>query len=325
VDKILNEYKAGVSKGSVDLVWINGENFRTVKLAGALYGPYADKLPNAKYCDWDSPAYRYDFGTPIDGFESVWRSGQMVVIYNTACAGDLPVKDGVVKLEDFEKWIMTHPGKFTYTAPPEFTGTAFLTALFYKLTGGYEQWQGPFNQTLFNEKAPLMWDWLNKIKPYLWRNGETYPESLTQIDNLFANGEVCFDINYDQRYADTMMDQGRFPATARTFVWESGTVANWNFVAIPKNSGSLAAALVVANMLMSPEVQYEAARPDVLGSQPGITLSLLPKEWQDKFDALPRGVATLPPSVLSAHQVPPLTGEMLPIFEQAWEDNVLKK
>jgi putative spermidine/putrescine transport system substrate-binding protein len=325
VDTILNESKAGVAKGSVDIVWINGENFRTVKQAGTLYGPYADKLPNAKYCDWNSPAYTYDFGTPIEGMESVWLGGQMVVIYNTACAKDLPVNDGVVKLEDLEKWIIANPGKFTHTSPPEFTATAFLTALFYKLTGGAAQWQGPFNQTLFDQKAPLLWDWLNKLEPYFWRKGETYPESLTALDNLFANGEVCFNINYGQRYADTMIKDGRFPDTARTFVLESGTVANWNFMAIPKNSGSLAGALVVANMLMSPEVQYEVAKPDVMGSQPGITLSLLSKDWQDKFNSLPRGVATLPPTVLSAHQVPPLSGEMLPKFEQAWEDSVLKK
>jgi len=325
VDKILNESVAGVEDGSVDLVWINGENFRTVKQADTLYGPYAEKLPNAQYLDWDSPAYTSDFGTPIEGMESVWLGGQMVVIYNTACAGDLPVTDGVVKLEDLKQWIIDHPGQFTHTAPPEFTATAFLTAIFYALTGGADQWQGPFDQALFDEKSPAMWDWLNEIKPYMWQEGQNYPESLTQLDNMYANGEVCFTINYGHTHADTMMDQGRFPETSRTFVLESGTVANWNFVAIPKNSGSKAGALVVANLMMSPEVQYHVADPAVMGSVPGITLSKLPEEWQTKFDALPRGPSTLPPTVLAAHQVPPLTGEMLPVFEQAWEENVLKQ
>jgi len=325
VDKILNESVANVEKGSVDLVWINGENFRTVKQADTLYGPYAEQLPNAQWLDLDHPAYTYDFGTPIEGMESVWLGGQMVIIYNTACADDLPVSDGIVKLEDLKQWIMDHPGQFTYTAPPEFTATAFLSAIFYELTGGYEQWQGPFDQALFDEKSPAMWDWLNEIKPNLWQEGENYPESLSQLDNMFANGEVCFNINYGQRYADTMIDQGRFPETSRTFVLDSGTVANWNFVAIPDKSGSKAGALVVANLMMSPEVQYHVSRPDVMGSVPGITLSKLTPEWQQKFDELPRGPATLPPTTLAAHQVPPLPGEMLPIFEQAWEENVLKK
>jgi len=48
VNKVLNEKAAGVtSGGSVDLIWINGENFRTMKDGGLLYGPFNSMLPNA--------------------------------------------------------------------------------------------------------------------------------------------------------------------------------------------------------------------------------------------------------------------------------------
>src|SRR5689334_16965630 len=43
VNKLLNEKGAGKRKGgSMDMVWINGENFRTAKQAGLLWGPFAD-------------------------------------------------------------------------------------------------------------------------------------------------------------------------------------------------------------------------------------------------------------------------------------------
>lgn len=48
VNKVLDESAAGVDTGgTVDLIWINGENFRTLKSAGLLYGPWSESIPNA--------------------------------------------------------------------------------------------------------------------------------------------------------------------------------------------------------------------------------------------------------------------------------------
>ena len=53
VSKLVVEKQAGKdSEGSVDLMWINGENFRTCKEQKLLYGPFAAKLPNQQYVDW---------------------------------------------------------------------------------------------------------------------------------------------------------------------------------------------------------------------------------------------------------------------------------
>ena len=46
VSKLVTEKTAGVRRGSVDLVWINGANFRTAKQAGILWGPFTTALPN---------------------------------------------------------------------------------------------------------------------------------------------------------------------------------------------------------------------------------------------------------------------------------------
>lgn len=54
-------------------------------------------------------------------------------------------------------------------------------------------------------------------------------------------------------------------------------------------------------------------------------LSKLPAEWQDKFAALPRPPAVLPPEVLSSHKIPELQAPWLEAIEKGWVENVLQK
>ena len=66
VDQVLSEKQAGAEVGAVDLIWINGENFFTLKQADLLYPDWAQKLPNSKLLNWDNPAINLDFGNPVD-------------------------------------------------------------------------------------------------------------------------------------------------------------------------------------------------------------------------------------------------------------------
>lgn len=43
---LLNEKQAGTDKGSIDIIWINGENFASAKENGLLFGPFASELEN---------------------------------------------------------------------------------------------------------------------------------------------------------------------------------------------------------------------------------------------------------------------------------------
>ncbi|MCK7519008.1 MAG: hypothetical protein MZV64_15425 [Ignavibacteriales bacterium] len=47
VNQVLSEKQAGKDPGAVDLIWINGENFFTLKQADMLYKDWAQKLPNS--------------------------------------------------------------------------------------------------------------------------------------------------------------------------------------------------------------------------------------------------------------------------------------
>jgi putative thiamine transport system substrate-binding protein len=77
VKRVRSEKAAGQADGSVDLVWINGENFLTMKREGLLFGPFAEQLPSFAYVDTaGKPTTRIDFSEPVDGMKhpGAWPS-----------------------------------------------------------------------------------------------------------------------------------------------------------------------------------------------------------------------------------------------------------
>ncbi|HBO1179390.1 TPA: ABC transporter substrate-binding protein, partial [Enterobacter kobei] len=80
VKRIQTEAAAGrKTNGSVDLLWVNGENFRTLKEANLLQTGWAQRLPNWRYVDTRKPVTE-DFAIPTDGAESPWGGAQLTFI-----------------------------------------------------------------------------------------------------------------------------------------------------------------------------------------------------------------------------------------------------
>jgi putative spermidine/putrescine transport system substrate-binding protein len=320
VSKLVIEKQAGKNEGGeADLLWINGENFRTCKRNELLYGPFADMLPNQQFVNWDRPSVRNDFGEPVEGLESPYGSAQVVMAYDTARMPTPPATMG-----ELLDWIRKNPGKFSYPAPPDFTGSVFVRHVFYHVAGDVESWQGEFDEQKFEAAAAKTYQTLRELAPSLWREGKTYPESPVRLAQLFADGEVDFAINYNPSDASKKIHDGLYPDTVRTFVFEEGTIANTHFVAIPFNASDKEGAMVVANFLLSPEAQFEKAEPTVWGDLPAIDPTRLDETWREKFAQQERGIATLPDEVLQKHQLPEPPSEILIRLEKGWEKHVLK-
>lgn len=320
VSKLLIEKQAGKHEnGEADLLWINGENFRTCKRNSLLYGPFADRLPNQKLVNWDRASVRNDFGEPVEGLESPYGSAQVVMVYDTARMSAPPATMG-----DLLDWIRKNPGKFTYPAPPDFTGSVFVRHVFYHVAGDVQSWQADFDEKTFEAAANKTYRTLRDLAPFLWREGKTYPESPVRLAQLFADGEVDFAISYNPSDASKKIHDGLFPDTVRTFVFEEGTIANTHFVAIPFNASDKEAAMVVADFLLSPEAQFRKADPTVWGDLPAIDPTRLDDTWRGKFAQQPRGIATLSDEVLQKHQLPEPPSEILIRLEKGWDKHVLK-
>ena len=320
VSKLVVEKQAGKkSGGNVDLMWINGENFRTCKSNNLLYGPFADVLPNIKYVDRTNPAVANDFGTPVDNMESPWGSSQVVMIYDSARISRPPQS-----IPALIEWIHSNPGRFTYPAPPDFTGSVFIRHFFYNASGSVDKWQEKYTDEDLQQAADATYTQLLELKPFLWQKGATYPESPVRMNTLFADGVIDFSFSYHQGEASRNILDGLFPESVRTYVFEEGTIGNTHFVTIPYNAKDKAAAMVVANYLLSPEAQLIKADPELWGDFPVVNLDRLPKEWQQKFLELPRGKATLTDKELQAHQLPEPPSKILIHLEKGWQKHVLK-
>ncbi len=314
ISKLLNEKSAGKNAGgSIDMIWINGENFRAAKQGNLLWGKFAANLPNNRF--YNAEAGQRDFGTAIENLEAPWQKAQFVFAYDTERFAEPPRS-----IDALGEWIKTHPGRFAYIAPPDFTGSAFLRHALFHFGGGAEKFQ-TFDEELYKNASAKTFAFLNEIKPFLWRKGETYPNSTKELDRLFANGEIDFAFAYGANFASERIKRGEYPPTARTFVLDSGTIANYNFLTIPFNAGNPAGALVVINYLLSPEFQIEQSR--TLGSIYPHKLDALDDEQRKTVLGIERGAATLSAEELNAHSIPEADSEYLQRLEKDWREKVL--
>jgi len=317
VNKLLNERSAGkLTNGSFDFIWINGENFRTAKQGKVLWGPFADYLPNIRLYD---PAIRVqDFGTPIEGFQAPWQKAQFVFAHDTKRTPSPPQS-----AEALREWVRAHPGRFTYVAPPDFTGSAFLRHILLA-SGKHDPafWKG-FDEALYNRASEAAIAYLNDIEPYLWRKGETYPPNLRELIRLFANQEVDLAMSYGPSFASRLIAQGQLPPSVRTFLWKPGTLGNYSFLAIAFNSSNPAGAMVAINELMSFETAMAMARN--LDPTFPHRMDQLTAAQRAQVDALPRGPATLSAEDLAAHYLAEVDAEYLNRFEKAWRTRVLQQ
>ena len=318
VNTVLGETEAGVTdEGSVDMIWINGENFRTMKQGDLLFCGYTDLLPNNQYLNWDDPAIAFDFGTAVDGCEVPWGRAQVAIGYNT-----LNVDEPPRTIPALMDWIKANPGRFTYPAPPDFTGSVFVRHFFYHAAGGVDRLLGDFDQAVFDEVAPKAWELLNDIEPSLWREGETYPSGSPALTQLFANQEVDFTVTYNPASIGLEVTNGTFPETTSSYALDDGTIGNVHYVAIPKNAANKAAAVVLANFLIDPEAQFEKAQPDVWGVTSALDLSTVSADWQERFNGIPRHPSVVSQEELAPRSLPELSGDWLTAIEQGWIENV---
>jgi|TARA_Y100000813_G_C24150940_1_gene347123 putative spermidine/putrescine transport system substrate-binding protein len=317
VNTVLSEKESGVNdKGTVDMIWINGENFKTMKQGDMAWCGYLDKLPNNKLVNWNNQAIANDFGVPVDGCESPWNRAHSVFAYDTATMENPPMS-----ISELIEWIKANPGMFTYPAPPDFTGSAFVRHVFYYAAGGAENLLGPFDQARYDAAATKAWKILNDLEPYLWREGKTYPANPSALTQLFANTEIAIYFNYNPANIAKEVTNGVFPDTVRTYRMNDGNIGNTNYTIIPYNSPNKAAALVLQNVLLSGEAQLEKAKPSVWGTNPGIEMDRTDPAILAAFNAIEKHPAAIPMDNTDG-ALPELQGEWIKAIEKGWIENV---
>ncbi|MEP5731079.1 MAG: ABC transporter substrate-binding protein [Sulfitobacter sp.] len=318
VNIVLGEKESGVTDaGSVDMIWINGENFRTMKQGGLAYCGYTDVLPNNAFVNWDNPAIANDFGVPVEGCEVPWSKAQFAFAYDTNRTENPPRSIG-----ELIEWAEANPGRFTYPAPPDFNGSVFVRHVFYHAAGGVDNLLGDFDQAKFDEVAAKTWKILNDLEPFLWREGATYPASISAMEQLYANSEVDLTFNYEPSGVGLNIENGVFPPTTQGYGLTDGTIGNTNYTIIPFNSPNKAAALVLQNVLLSGEAQYQKALPSVWGAAPAIEMSRTSDAVQADFAKIVKHPNVVPADELAKAALPELQASWISAIEQGWLANV---
>ncbi len=314
VNQLVLEREAGRGRGSASLLWINGETFASLRSESLLAGPWSGVLPNAAFIDSASPIISRDFEQDPQGYESPWGTVQFALIYDTLRTPSPPRT-----AKELAEWIRVHPGRFTHDQG--FAGITLLKMLMYAQGGGVNAFAGGFTEERYMAGRTALFAYLDSLRGSFWRNGETFPPDVAAMHRLFANAEIDMSMSNNQNDVVNKIRRGELPATARAFVLRDGTIANTHYVGIPFNAPNPAGAMVVANLLLSPEAQYEKQQPGVWADGTVLDVSRVPAPWAERFATLSADARSIPRDTLSRYAVPevaPAYHERLSSDWRAW-------
>ncbi len=267
--RLIAEKTVGKEKGgTVDLVWINGENFRSLKKNKMLFGPFVDALPNWKYVDTSLPVFT-DFSEPTDGLEAPWGIGQWVFIFDTKKTPNPPRSFAEVL-----KYAKKHPHRLTYPRPPEFHGTAFLKSLLIELTNNDPRLQKPMSKADYDALTPSLWAYLDVFHSLAWREGKQFPSGTAETLQLLDDGQIDLGISFNPNAVYAAQAAGNLAESTEAYAMEQGALSNVHFLTVPWNANAKAGALVAINFLLSPEAQSRKGNIAIWGDP-----SVLQKEY----------------------------------------------
>ena len=318
--KFINEKRGGVNPGTVDLVWINGENFRTAKEGDLLWGPFTHLLPNQQaFFDPDASDIHMDTGVPIDGYEALWGRAQLVMAYDRAMITEPPQS-----YRELLAWAEENPGMLTYPNPvDDFAGAAFIRSAYYELTGltDEELTREMSYEELLEISQPVI-DYFLRLQPHLWRQGKAYPASQAQLDDFFRNGETAFSMGFEVGKVLGLIEEGVFPETVETLIFESGSIGGSHYLAVPFNAPEKAGALLAIDFLQSPEAQLEKYRPEVWGDMPAIDPSRLSASQQQQLEAIDMQPGMPSLESLAATRVPEMHALTIDWIKEIWQEEI---
>ena len=270
-------------------------------------------MPNSKYLDFENNlSLLNDFGVPTEGMEMPWGVSQLNFYYDSKY-----IKSPPRSASELKDYIIRNKGRFTFPQPPDFTGTSFLKQILIELIDNKSLLKSEYIIHKHKDALSPLWKWLDETTPYLWRKGKNYPPNYLALTELVAEREIDIGMAFNIAHASNAISEGKLPNTIRSFIHKDGTLANVHFLAIPYNSGKKTAAKIFVNFLISPEAQLKKQDKTFWGDPSVISLEKLDKNWKNKFNSLPIGLATLSNEELAMKLEEPHPS-WVKIIEEGW-------
>lgn len=250
---------------------------------------WAQQLPNADLVDTRSPALRRDLGADAPGCGSPWRQAHASLVYDA----DVLAPGDVASVEALLAWARSEPGRFTYPAPPDPTGTLVLRTVLDATIGGPGELAREVDEASdqYAGAARRLWERLVDLAPSLWRGGATYPATARDVERLYATGDVDAYLTLaPERVAPQVADGTYRPSTTQA-VPAPGNHGDPSWLALPADADapSQAAALVLADVLLDPEVQLAMWRD--AGAAPVVDPARTEPAVRRGFETTPQSLA----------------------------------
>ena len=313
VKRVRAEKQAGrTGDGSADMVWINGENFLTMKREGLLFGPFAEALPNFALVDTaGKPTTRIDFSEPVAGMEAAWGMAQLTFFGDAKKVASPP--KSMAELLAFARM---NPGRLTYPKPPAFHGTTFLKQVLFETVTDRQPFYAVAPDAAADAQrllAPL-WRALDTLHPLLWRQGRQFPASAAVMRQMLADGELLIALTFNPNEAANEIAAKRLPDSVVSWQHSAGTIGNTHFLAVPFNARAKEAAQVAINFMQSPLAQARKADIKVWGDPTVLAVARLPAAEQALFaqGQAPGSVTQPAPALPEPH------GSWVEVIEREW-------
>lgn len=317
VKRVRNEKAAGrLTGGSVDALWINGENFLAMKREGLLFGPFAESLPAFANVDVvGKPTTRVDFSEPVEGFEAPWGMAQFTLYADRKRVPNPP--RSMAALLEFAR---AHPGRVTYPRPPAFVGTTFLKQALVELNRDRTALYRPVTPEALAQAAAPLWQYLDALHPHLWHQGRQFPPNPAAIRQMMADGELHIALSFNPNEAANEIAARRQADTVQAWQMSGGAIGNTHFLAIPFNASAREGAQVFINFLLSPLAQARKADIAIWGDPTVLAVDRLGAADRARFATKPwpGQLEATAPVILEPHGswVDPLEREWLRRYGQ---------
>ena len=280
-----------------------------MKREAMLFGPWAENLPSFKYVDVQGkPTTRIDFAEPVQGLEAPWGMAQLTFFADRSKTPNPP--RSTAALLEFAK---ANAGRVTYSKPPNFHGTTFLKQALMDLTADRAALYKPYDAAAFAKVTEPLWKHLDALHPHLWRGGKQFPANAAAIRQMMADGELSLSFTFNPNEAANEIAAGRLSANVISYQFDSGTIGNTHFLAIPFNSKVKEASQVVANFLLSPTAQ--ARKGDI-------------KVWGDPTVLSPTKMSPQDAALFNTARAPGQVEKFAPVIPEphgSWVDPIEKE
>ncbi len=316
--KLSNEKQANKGNSDIDIMWINGENFNLAKSYGVLSEPFTDSITSFSNIDSSEDFVKYDFSVPIEKLEAPFGLSHLVFVGDSS---KISMPKNTTELLALAK---ENPGKFTYPAPPDFTGSAFVRNVIYDIVGVGSILNTPSDKEALKEAIQPALDYLNELEPYLWEEGTTYPKDEAIMQKMYSDGQLYMTMSYTALLAPRNIKDGTFNEDSEMFVFEKGNISNCHYLAIPFNAPNYDSAVQVIDFMLSLEAQSSKLNIDNWGDLSVLDYSKLSEDEKKLFDDVNKEY-DLNYFEFEDKRLPEIKAEKISIIEEIWEEEVLKK